>query len=57
MGRIAPLAAELGVAGLHLFPFGGFAQSTRWMDNAAAGKIPFREPGGSVNIEPRHHAN
>jgi len=33
--RIAASAAGLNVAGLHLFPFGGFAQSAKWMDNAA----------------------
>jgi methylenetetrahydrofolate reductase (NADPH) len=50
--RFAPLAAELGVAGLHLFPFGGFAQSSQWIDNAAAGRIPFRETEAGVNAEP-----
>ena len=42
--RIAPQAAELNVAGLHLFSFGGFAQSAQWIDNVAAGRMRLGEP-------------
>ncbi len=41
--RIAPQAAELNVAGLHLFPFGGFTQSAQWIDNVAAGRMRLGE--------------
>ena len=50
--RIAPQAAELNVAGLHLFPFGGFTQSAQWIDNVAAGRMPSSEPD-----ESDHRAN
>lgn len=36
---IAPHAAGLGITGLHLFPFGGFADSARWIADAAAGRF------------------
>lgn len=55
--RIAPAAAGLNVAGLHLFPFGGFAQSARWIDNVAGGRIRFGEPSGSFSIELDHQAS
>jgi len=55
--RIAPPAAELNVAGLHLFPFGGFAQSAQWIDNVAAGRIRFSEPDASFSIETNHQVN
>ncbi len=42
--RLASRAAELNVAGLHLFPFGGFAQSAQWIDNVAAGRMGLGEP-------------
>jgi len=54
---IPPWASELNVAGLHLFPFGGFAQSAKWMDNAAAGRIPFGEPDAHVSVEPHPEAS
>jgi methylenetetrahydrofolate reductase (NADPH) len=37
--RIAPVATELNVTGLHLFPFGGFAQSAQWIGEASAGRM------------------
>ena len=55
--QIAPLAAELNVAGLHLFSFGGFTQSAQWIDNVAAGRIRFNEPVGSFSIETDQQAN
>ena len=33
---VAPRAAELGVVGLHLFPFGGFERSAGWIRKVAA---------------------
>jgi methylenetetrahydrofolate reductase (NADPH) len=54
---IAPSASELNVVGLHLFPFGGFAQSAKWMDNAAAGRILLGEPGAQVGVETHPQAS
>jgi methylenetetrahydrofolate reductase (NADPH) len=54
--RIAPPAAELNVAGLHVFPFGGFTQSAQWIDNVAAGRIRFSEPDASFSIETNDQA-
>lgn len=45
--EIAPSADALGVAGLHLFPFGGFVQSARWMNSVAAGRFTLDDPAGS----------
>ncbi len=36
---IAQSAAGLGIAGLHVFPFGGFAASARWIKQVAAGRF------------------
>ena len=36
---IAPRAEELGIAGLHLFAFGDFAESARWIRDATAGRF------------------
>jgi len=36
---IAPQADALGVAGLHLFAFGNFADSAQWIRETAAGRI------------------
>ena len=37
--RIAAAEAGASVAGLHCFPFGGFAQSARWLQAVAAGRF------------------
>jgi len=37
--EIAAGATDLGIAGLHFFSFGGFAQTARWIDNTAAGRF------------------
>jgi len=37
--RVAEGEGGLGVAGLHFFPFGGFAQTARWIDNVAGGRF------------------
>lgn len=36
---IAPLATSLGVSGLHLFAFGRFDDSAKWIRDAAAGRF------------------
>ena len=53
--RIAPVAAALNVAALHLFPFGGFTQSAQWIDNVAAGRIRFAAE--STGIQTNNQAN
>jgi len=37
--RVALDGAGLGIAGLHCFAFGGFAQTARWMENVASGRF------------------
>jgi methylenetetrahydrofolate reductase (NADPH) len=48
--RIAHSQARLGIAGLHFFPFGGFAQSARWIANTAAGRFQLVEPDKSFSV-------
>jgi len=55
--RIAASQAELGIAGLHLFPFGGFAHSAQWIDNVAAGRFRLSEPDESFSLQTDNHAN
>ena len=55
--RIASMAVELNVAGLHLFPFGGFTQSAQWMDNVAAGRIRLGEPEAGFSIDTHHQTD
>lgn len=55
--RIAASEAELGIAGLHLFPFGGFADSAQWIDNVAAGRFRLGEPDESFSIQTDNHPN
>lgn len=52
---IAPRAPELGIAGLHLFAFGNFAESAQWVSDAAADRFgPEPRDHGS---EPQAHPN
>jgi methylenetetrahydrofolate reductase (NADPH) len=45
--RLAESGAGLGIAGLHCFPFGGFARSARWLEAVAAGRfVPGEAHGG-----------
>jgi methylenetetrahydrofolate reductase (NADPH) len=45
--RLAEGGAGLGIAGLHCFPFGGFARSARWLGAVAAGRfVPDDAQGG-----------
>ena len=37
---------ELGIAGWHLFSFGGFARTAAWLRSVAEGRIEFLEDGG-----------
>ena len=55
--RIAASRAELGVAGLHLFPFGGFARSAQWIDNVASGRFRLSEPDESFSLQTDNYAN
>jgi len=52
---VQPLAAggatDLGVAGLHLFPFGGFARSAKWL-SAASGRLAIDQDGSGFALEP-----
>lgn len=48
--RIALDAKGLGIAGLHCFAFGGFAQTARWMENVAAGRFRLDEPSESFSL-------
>ena len=48
--RVALDGKGLGIAGLHCFAFGGFAQTARWMENVASGRFRLDEPGGSFSI-------
>lgn len=41
--RLADGGAGLGIAGLHCFPFGGFAQGARWLGAVAAGRFRLDE--------------
>jgi len=40
---IAQCAAQLGIAGLHFFPFGGLAESAHWIRNVSAGHFRLGE--------------
>lgn len=48
--RVALDGKGLGIAGLHCFAFGGFAQTARWMENVASGRFRLDEPGDSFSI-------
>lgn len=55
--RIAASQAALGIDGLHLFPFGRFANSARWIDNVASGRFRLSEPDESFSIRTDNHPN
>lgn len=55
--RIAASQRELGIDGLHLFPFGRFANSARWIDNVASGRFRLSEPDESFSIRTDNHPN
>jgi methylenetetrahydrofolate reductase (NADPH) len=48
--RIALDGKGLGIAGLHCFAFGGFAQTARWMENVASGRFRLDEPSDSFSV-------
>jgi methylenetetrahydrofolate reductase (NADPH) len=48
---IAASQEELGIAGLHLFPFGGFARSAQWIDNVGCGRFRLGEPDEGFSIQ------
>jgi len=45
VARIAAAEAGASVAGLHCFPFGGFAQTARWLQAVAAGRFRLEDSG------------
>jgi len=48
--RVALDGKGLGIAGLHCFAFGGFAQTARWMENVASGRFRLDESGESFSL-------
>ena len=48
--RVAASAAGATVAGLHCFPFGGFAPTARWLQAVAAGRFRLDESGFAVDL-------
>ena len=53
---IAPRAAELGIAGLHLFAFGNFDDSAHWITDVAAGCFTLDERAGGIELHRRADA-
>ncbi len=49
--RIGEGGAALGVAGLHCFPFGGFARSARWLAAVAAGRFRMGEAAVGFDVQ------
>lgn len=49
--RLAEGGAALGIAGLHCFPFGGFAQSARWLAAIADGRFRVDESAHGFAVE------
>jgi methylenetetrahydrofolate reductase (NADPH) len=49
---LAPRAAELGVAGMHLFAFGNFADSAQWIRDVASGRFDVVERGDGIELAP-----
>ena len=43
-------AGDLGIAGLHFFPFGGFSRSARWIGEVAAGRFRLGDPGDAMAL-------
>lgn len=51
VAAVAPHVARLGIAGLHLFPFGGFARSARWLAAAREGRFRMAPDGTGFEVE------
>jgi methylenetetrahydrofolate reductase (NADPH) len=49
--RVAEGEAGLGIAGLHFFPFGGFAQTARWIDNVAGGRFRLGDSSTGFSLD------
>lgn len=49
--RLADGGAGLGIAGLHCFPFGGFAQSARWLGAVGSGRFRLEECASGFVVE------
>jgi methylenetetrahydrofolate reductase (NADPH) len=49
VAALAGAPAELGVAGLHVFPFGGFPRSAQWLAAVREGRIELAEGGFRVS--------
>jgi len=43
-------SGALGVEGLHLFPFSGFARSAAWISNVAAGRFDLKPDGSAFSV-------
>jgi methylenetetrahydrofolate reductase (NADPH) len=48
--RVALEGKGLGIAGLHCFAFGDFANTARWMENVASGRFRLDAPGESFSL-------
>jgi methylenetetrahydrofolate reductase (NADPH) len=48
---VARAEAGLNIAGLHVFPFGGFAQSAQWLRDVAAGRFELNAAEDSFRIK------
>jgi len=49
--RVAEGEAGRGVTGLHFFPFGGFAQTARWIDNVAGGRFRLGDSNTGFSLD------
>ena len=49
--KIAQSDASSGIAGLHLFPFGNFGQSARWLEAVRAGRFQLGEPDAGFVLQ------
>jgi methylenetetrahydrofolate reductase (NADH) len=48
--RVALDCKGLGIAGLHCFAFGGFANTARWMENVGSGRFRLDAPGEGFSL-------
>jgi methylenetetrahydrofolate reductase (NADPH) len=48
---VAPEMERLGITGLHLFPFGGFARSARWLAAVQEGRFTMAADGEGFEVE------
>jgi len=48
---VARSAADLGIVGLHFFPFGGFAETAHWIKRVAAGSFRLNDSDAGFTLE------